>query len=178
MGKISSGAKAGLVGGLLVGVIAGAITYLQMTIFKEEYMNILRETLEEAFEKYGAQLPSGMSLDQLAEMSYNTGRIWGSIGAIIVFIIIGVIAGLVYAAIYNKLPTKSPILKALTLTLAIYVIWTIISKTLVFSMGLPEPKTLPQWFIISGYIIGFIEYALLGATMGALYYRWYVSIAE
>ncbi|RLG71798.1 MAG: hypothetical protein DRO23_11430 [Thermoprotei archaeon] len=178
MGKMSSGAKAGLIGGLLVGIVAGAKTYLQMTFFKEEYMRILRETLEEAFEKYGAQLPSGMSLDQLVEMSYNTGRIWGSVGAVIVFTIIGVIIGLVYALIYNKLPMKSPIFKALTLTLAIYIIWTVISETLAFGMGFPKPKTLPQWFIISGYIIGFVEYVLLGIIIGALHYKWYVSVAE
>lgn len=178
MGKVTSGAKAGLIGGALSGIIAGSINYMQITLFKEEYLKIMKETLKEAISRAGGQLPSGMSLEQLVELSYNIGKIWGSIGAMVVFLVIGVIAGVVYAMVYEKLPTKSPIFKALTITLAIYVIWIIISNVFALRIGISSFKVMPQTFMIIGYILGFIEYCILGLVIGALHYKWYIRTTE
>ncbi|RLG76619.1 MAG: hypothetical protein DRO23_00270 [Thermoprotei archaeon] len=178
MGKITSGAKAGLIGGMLSGVMAGSINYMQMTLFKEEYLKMMRETLREVINKAGGQLPSGMSLEQLVELSYNIGKIWGSIGAMVIFLIIGVIAGIVYALVYGKLPTKSPIFKALIVTLTIYVIWTIISNVFALRIGVSSFRAMPQTFMVIGYVLGFVEYCILGLVIGALHYKWYIRTAE
>lgn len=178
MGKITSGAKAGLIGGMLSGVIAGSINYMQMTLFKEEYLRLIRETLKEVINKASGKLPPGMSLEQLVELSYNIGKIWGSIGATVLFLIIGVTIGIIYALAYGRLPTKSPILKALIITLIIYVIWTISANVFVFKIGVLGFKAIPQTFTIIGYALGFIEYCILGLVIGVLHYKWYIKTTE
>ena len=178
MGKVSSGIKAGLIGGLVSGVFLASANFIVMTVYKEAYISMFKKVIEKLVEEYGVKFPQS-SPEQAALVMYNLSRIQGSIYAIIMAVIIGIIVGAIVAKFYEKIPTKTPLVKALLISYIVLVIKT--SLSLVFS-GIGgfklEELGIPQEITVLGYITDIVSYTILGLVTGALYGKWMPKVEE
>ena len=106
MTEFKRGLKAGIVSGIIWGVIACTIGVLQAKIFLEEKMS-----------GFGYEMPlmAEQMFWQFVVMAYPLFIIGG--------IILGIIVGLIYAAVYNSLPSSKSIIKGIVLLLIFWLIF-------------------------------------------------------
>lgn len=155
MGKVITGIKAGVVSGAIYGIILAPFTYLELILFKEEFMSMII-------------LPPGSSIT--AEQAFNFALLIGPIIVFIVGIILGLIFGIIYGWAYDKIPGKTSIIKGIIFGL---ILWFILSVLL----GLGN-----LWYSITYYLyglgVGLIEYLIFGVLLGFFYNRFIPKAVE
>ena len=147
MGKASTGAKAGLLSGLIYSALSAALAYYSMIRLKDFIISIIE-----------ASLPPNSPIT--AEQAYRLALMTGPIGAFIFGILLTVIIGTVFGVLYEKVPGSRGVTKGIFIGIALWVISLILNLQ---SLGMPGlPFTLLTGLIIS---------LLYGALLGTLYDR-------
>jgi hypothetical protein len=136
------GAKAGLLSGVVYGVLNGMIALDVMTVRSAEIIAQLRGTL-----------PSGFPIQPERIMEYM--QMMAVPSSIISGIIFGTILGLVFSAVYERIPSKSPEIKGVIAAVVFWLIMTVIG-------GGGEVSFLP---------FGAMAAVIFGVLMGDLYER-------
>ncbi|MCP8316593.1 MAG: hypothetical protein H3Z52_02925 [archaeon] len=154
MGKVVTGIKAGVVSGAIYGIILAPFVYLELILFKEEFMSMII-----------ASLPPGMTAEQV----FNFALIFGIFFAFIVGIILGLIFGIIYGWAYEKIPGRKSIIKGIVFGL---ILWLILSVLL----GLGNLQYGVTYYLY-GLGVGLIEYLIFGVFLGFFYNRFTPKIA-
>ena len=145
MGRIGTGAKAGLVSGVVYGAMSAVFAYISLLMIKEQMMVVIEETL----------LPDSLVT---AEQIYEFLLIFGAVFVVIVGVVTGVILGVVYGWAYEKIPGGNSIYKGLVFGI---ILWAIIDVLL----GIGNVQYDTTYFVLSlawGLVIALIFGALLG----------------
>ena len=145
MGRLGTGAKAGLVSGVVYGAMSAVFAYISSPMIKEQMMVVIEETL----------LPDSLVT---AEQIYEFALIFGAVFAVIVGVVAGVILGAVYGWGYEKVPGGNSIYKGLVLGI---ILWIIIDVLL----GIGNVQYDITYFVLSlawSLIIALVFGALLG----------------
>ena len=145
MGRIGTGAKAGVVSGIVYGAISSITTYITALSIKEEIISAIRESLPH-------------NLPITAEQLFEFALILLPILAILFGLVTGIILGAIYGWGYEKIPGGNSVYKGLV----IGVIFWIISFVLV---GLGNLQYGTAYVIVSlawSLVIALVFGALLG----------------
>ena len=147
MGKASTGAKAGLLSGLIYSAINAALAYYSVLRLKEFIISTIEENL-----------PPNTPVS--AEQAYNLALMMAPIGAFIFGLLLAVIIGAIFGFLYERLPGGRGVSKGVFMGVALWVISLILNLR---SMYMPT-----IWFsLISGLILSLIY----GVLLGGLYDR-------
>ena len=156
MGKVIIGIKAGVVSGLIYGIFLAPLIYLELILFKEEYMSMIIASLT--------------SSSITPEEAYNITLLIGPILVFIMGIILGLIFGIIYGWAYNRIPGRTSIIKGIIFGL---ILWFILSVLL----GLGN-----LWYSVTYYLyglgVGLIEYLIFGVLLGFFYNRFIPKAVE
>jgi len=145
LGRLGTGAKAGLVSGVVYGAMSAVFAYISSPMIKEQMMVVIEETL----------LPDSLVT---AEQIYEFALIFGAVFAVIVGVVAGVILGAVYGWGYEKVPGGNSIYKGLVLGI---ILWIIIDVLL----GIGNVQYDITYFVLSlawSLVIALVFGALLG----------------
>jgi hypothetical protein len=149
MSKITIGAKAGLIAGIVEGILSAPLAYYFILVIKEDMLAGIRSSLKEA--------PIAVSEEQI----FNFIITITPIAVVIASILIGLVVGIIYATIQHKLPAESHIAKAITFSLIIWLIFTIPSITL-------QPTSVK---ILNNIWLGIIPVLVYGIVLGLMFQR-------
>jgi hypothetical protein len=145
LGRTGTGAKAGVVSGVVYGAMSAVFAYISSSMIKEEMMTVIEETLP----------PDSLVT---AEQLYEFTLIFGAVFAVVIGVVAGVILGVVYGWGYEKVPGGNSIYKGLVFGI---ILWIIIDVLL----GLGNLEYGTTYFALSlawGLVISLIFGALLG----------------
>jgi len=145
LGRIGTGAKAGVVSGIVYGAISAVFAYISSPMIKEQMMAVIEETLP----------PNSLVT---TEQIYEFLLIFGAVVTVIVGVVTGVILGVVYGWGYEKFPGGNSIYKGLVFGI---ILWVIVDVLL----GLGNLQYGTTYFALSlawGLVIALIFGALLG----------------
>ncbi len=119
MGKGADGAKAGILGGLVYAVVTAIFSYIALVTFKTQVMNVLQNEIN----SNSALSSTGVTAQQL----YNLTLSFEVVIVVIVGIIVGLILGLIFAYVYGKLPGTKGAMKGLSFGVILFVISILIT---------------------------------------------------
>ncbi len=145
MGRIGTGAKAGLVSGVVYGAISSITTYIMVLFAKEEIISAIRESLPQDFP---------ITAEQLFEFAL----IFSPIFVVIVGVVAGVILGVIYAWGYEKVPGGNSIFKGLVFGIILWVIIDVLLRLGNIQYGTTYFALSLAWSLVIALIFG----ALLG----------------
>lgn len=148
MGKAGTGAKAGVVSGVVYGAISAVSTYVTMTMMKEQIMLIMEEAL-----------PPDLPIT--AEQLYNMTVLLGAIMVVILGVVVGVILGAVYGWAYEKIPGRKSIYKGLIFGVILWIIFNVL-----LGLGNLQYGTI---YFISNLAWGLVVSLIFGALLGVFY---------
>lgn len=159
MSNATTGLKAGVVAGLLYGIIDGIFAYLGLTIFKSVVMA--------ALQKEAATESALLHVTITAQTLYNGAVAVSLVVAIVVGIIGGLILGAIFGALYNKIPGKSGPVKGLVFG---FILWILLNVL----FGLPNIGTYNLTYYLFGIGGGIIAALVYGYLIGTLFGKWTV----
>ncbi len=147
MGKASTGAKAGLLSGLIYSALNAALAYYSMLRLREFVISTIQESL-----------PPNAPVS--AEEAYNLALMMAPLGAFILGLLLAVVIGAIFGFLYERLPGGRGMSKGLFIGFALWVISVILN---IRGMYMPT-----VWFsLVSGLILSLIY----GVLLGGLYDR-------
>ena len=147
MGKASTGAKAGLISGLIYSALNAALAYYSVLKLKEFIISTIEESL-----------PPNTPVS--AEEAYGLALMMAPIGAFIFGLLLAVIVGAIFGVLYERLPGGKGVSKGLFIGIALWVI------SLILNLRSTYMPTL--WFsLISGLVLSLVY----GVLLGSLYDR-------
>jgi hypothetical protein len=104
LGRIGTGAKAGVVSGVVYGIISSITTYMTVLFTKEEVISAIRASLP---------LDSPITAEQL----FDFVLVLSPIFVILLGLVVGVILGVLYGLGYEKIPGRNSVYKGLVIGL-------------------------------------------------------------
>jgi len=113
LGRIVTGAKAGVVSGVVYGIISSITTYIMVVSTKEEIISTIRESI-----------PPDFSIT--AEQLFEFALILVPILMILFGLVIGVILGVVYGWGYEKIPGSNSVYKGLVIGVIFWAIFFVL----------------------------------------------------
>jgi hypothetical protein len=150
MGNIAEGAKAGLLSGIVYGILDSLFGIVYLTIFKNDIISVLKSSI-----------PPGSSIS--ATSLYNLTLSLAVVGGILGGIIIGLILGLIFSAVYGHLPGSSATSKGLVFGLIMWLLFNVL-------LGLANLRFGILYYGL-GVIGGLLSSLIFGAILGKLYDR-------
>jgi len=137
------GIKAGVVAGVIFAIVSGVLGVIQMYTYYSSSSTL--------------SYPMGSFVSMsilLAMMSIVTSIVWGIIG--------GLILGLIFAFLYDKLPGDSSLIKGVTLSI---LLWLIFSVGFGYVMMTITSSDFSHYYELS-MVFGIISYVILGVVLG------------
>jgi len=116
LGRVGTGAKAGVVSGVVYGAFSAVFAYISSSMIKEQMMAFIEETLP----------PNSLVT---VEQVYEFLLIFGAVFTVIIGVVTGVIIGAIYGWGYEKIPVGNSIYKGLIFGI---ILWVIIDVLLGF----------------------------------------------
>ena len=113
MGRIGTGAKAGVVSGVVYGIISSITTYMTVLFTKEEVISAIRASLP---------LDSPITAEQL----FDFVLVLSPIFVILLGLVVGVILGVLYGWGYEKIPGRNSIYKGLVIGVIFWIIFFVL----------------------------------------------------
>ncbi len=169
MGSASTGVKAGLASGALMGVVSGAVGYVNMALMKEELLKYFEQLIEEMAENYGEAIKGVLT----PETMYTTALISASIGALIMMVVLGAVFGAILGWKWERFPGRG-VVKGLLVGVLMFIVLEAVS--LAFMALSPLPLSSVPGFTSTrlglSALISLIIYLLWGAVAAKLYTRW------
>lgn len=158
MGKVGTGAKAGLVAGLVYGIFSGIFGYATLTIYKADVMKFLAK--EAATE---SSLNPSIHITAAELYSLEVDGVVAE--AIIGGLIAGLILGIIFAYVHGKLPGKNMIIKGEMFGLILWVLFDVLLGSLdISSYGL--------LYYLTSIGLDIIALLIFGYLLGTLYNKW------
>lgn len=113
MGRAGTGAKAGVVSGVVYGAVSAVSTYVSMVAMKDQVMSAIEKGL-----------PPDPSIT--AEQVYEFVLLFGAVFMVIIGVVVGVILGAVYGWAYEKIPGGNSVYKGLIIGVIFWVIFDVL----------------------------------------------------
>ena len=145
MGKASTGAKAGLVSGLIYSAITAGLAYYSMLRFKEEILSKIEEGL-----------PPDVPIPK--EQIYQMALISAPIGAFLFSLVLSVIIGVIFGLVYEKLPGSRGVTKGIVVGIALWIVSLVLNIGNLYMPGL-----------LFSLVTGLIASLVYGGLLGILY---------
>ena len=145
MGRTGTGAKAGVVSGVVYGAMSAITTYITVLSIKEEIISAIRE---------GLPLDSPFTAEQL----FESALIILPIFVILLGLVVGIILGLIYGWGYEKIPGGNSIYKGLVVGVIFWVIFFVLLGLGSLQYGTTYAVVSLAWNLVVSLIFG----ALLG----------------
>jgi len=145
LGRIGTGAKAGVVSGAVYGVISAVTMYVMVLSMKEEVISVIGESLPQDFP---------ITAEQLFEFTL----ILVPIFAILFGLVVGVILGVIYGWGYEKIPGGNAVYKGLIIGVIFWIIFFVLLGLGNLQYGAPYFMVSLAWNLVISLVFG----ALLG----------------
>lgn len=147
MGKVATGAKAGVASGVVYGSISAVFGYMTLVLMKEEIISMIAATL-----------PSDFPIT--TEQLYSIALI-GVPASFVAGIIIGVILGLIYGWAYDRIPGRTAVAKGLVIGIVLWVIVSVLLGSGNLQLGIT--------YYLTSLGVGLVSALIFGVLLGFFY---------